>query len=69
MANEFKILVNVTYKCHRYIQKEMCLPKNTEVVTYIYISQAWKRVWKNDNEVQNFHNIQLIGRGCKRVCR
>ena len=37
--------------------------------TWGRVSQAWKRVWKRDNEVQNLCNIQYIWHGCWQVCR
>ena len=33
------------------------------------MSQAWKRVWKRDDEIQTFHNIWDIWRGHQQICR
>ena len=33
------------------------------------MSQAWKRVWKRDNEVWNLRNIWDIWHGCWQMCR
>ena len=33
------------------------------------MSQAWKRVWKRDDEVRNLCNIQYIWHGCQWMCR
>ena len=37
--------------------------------TWGRVSQAWKRVWKRDNEVWNLCNIQYIWCGCQQMCR
>ena len=36
--------------------------------TWGRVSQAQKRVWKRDNEVQNLHNFWFIWHGCQQVC-
>ena len=33
------------------------------------MSQARKRVWKEDDEVWNLHNIRYIWCGCQQMCR
>ena len=34
-----------------------------------YMSQAWKRVQKRDNEVRTLHNIWDLRHGCQQMCR
>ena len=39
------------------------------ILHVIYMSQAWKRGWKIDDEVQSFHSNKGFRCGCRCICR
>ena len=57
------------YICYMNGYIDVCIYACTYVGIHVYMSLAWKRVWKRDNEVWTLHNIWDIWRGCQQICR